>query len=103
MPDDAYGALLDDLRAEREVIERLLASLPDGRWDVDSPAEGWTLRDCVVHLCETDDSAAAGARGETLQRRGEGSGVLTAGMLRSKALTPDELRAWYRRAGEAML
>ena len=100
---DAYRQLLDDLRAERGVIDRLLASLPDDRWDVDSPAEGWTLRDCVVHLCETDDSAATIARGETPERRGEGSGVLTAGMLRSKTLTPDELRNWYRDAGEAML
>src|SRR5215207_5556429 len=92
----AFRQLLGDLRAERGVIEALLASLPDDEWDVESPAGGWTLRDCVVHLCETDDSAAAGARGETLERRpsrasGEGSGVLTAGMLRSKTSTPDEL------------
>jgi uncharacterized protein (TIGR03084 family) len=100
---NAYRQLLEDLRAERGVVATLLASLPDDKWDVDSPAEGWTLRDCVVHLCETDDSAAAIANGQTLERRGEGSGVLTAGMLRSKTLTPDELRAWYCRAGDAML
>ncbi len=39
------------------------------------------LRDCVVHLSETDDSATAGVLGEEPQRRGERQGVLTAGML----------------------
>jgi uncharacterized protein (TIGR03084 family) len=100
---NAYEALLDDLRAERDVLDHLLATLPDAAWDRDSPAEGWTLRDCVVHLCETDDSAADAALGITRGPRGEGAGVLTAGMLRAKTLTPNELRAWYRRAGERML
>jgi uncharacterized protein (TIGR03084 family) len=100
---DAYRQLLVDLRAEREVLNVLLAALPDDRWDADSPAEGWTLRDCVVHLCETDESATAGANHETPAPRGEGAGVLTAGMLRAKTLSGNQLRAWYRAAGERML
>jgi uncharacterized protein (TIGR03084 family) len=124
----AYRQLLADLRAEREVLNHLLATLPDDKWDADSPAEGWTLRDCVVHLCETDEGATTiasrdapdaretpreplqrghggspSSQDEQRSRRGQGSGVLTAGMLRAKALTGDQLRAWYRAAGERML
>ena len=60
MSDDAFASLVDDLRAERLVIENALDGLPDDAWDVPSAAEGWTLRDCVAHLAETDDNATRG-------------------------------------------
>ena len=46
----AFRQLLDDLRAEREVIDRLLTTIPDDGWDVPSPAEGWTLRRAPVAI-----------------------------------------------------
>ena len=75
---DAWQSLLDDIEAESAVIQGVLAGLDDTAWDRQSPAEGWLLRDCVVHLAETDESATAGVLGEEPQRRGERQGVLTA-------------------------
>ena len=58
---DALSLLLDDLAAEHSVLKALLRKLPEATWDRPSPAEGWTLRDCVVHLAETDSSATNAA------------------------------------------
>ena len=101
---EQYGQLLRDLRDERGVLGALLPTLADEVWDRQSPAEGWLLRDCVVHLAETDESAAAIAGESALAaRRGEGRGVLTAGMLRGREMRPAQVLAWWRAAGERMM
>jgi uncharacterized protein (TIGR03084 family) len=50
-------AILADLRAEHEDLDRLLAPLEPGRWDTPTPAEGWTVRDQVSHLAFFDERA----------------------------------------------
>jgi len=100
---EAWQSLLDDIEAESRVIQVALEGLDDDAWDRPSPAEGWLLRDCVVHLAETDESATAGVLGEEPKRRGERQGVLTAGMLEGRSKTPDELRAWYRGSNARMI
>jgi uncharacterized protein (TIGR03083 family) len=81
---DSLQSLVDELAVEQDVLKRLLAGLPDTAWDRPSPAEGWTLRDCVAHLAETDESATAGVEGRTLQREGRREGVLSAGQLAAR-------------------
>jgi uncharacterized protein (TIGR03084 family) len=49
--------LLDDLEAESADLDRLVAGLDDDGWLSDTPAQGWTVRDTVTHLGETDRSA----------------------------------------------
>lgn len=102
MPEP-LSVLVDDLEAERAAVDALLASLPGEAWDANSPADGWKLRDCVVHLAETDDSTSAIVEGVQQERGGEREGVLTAGMLRGRGMQPAEVLAWYRRAGERVL
>ena len=89
--------LVADLVAEQEALDRVVERLSDEQWDTPSPAEGWTLRDCVVHLAEIDERAAFVARERRLpDRSGEaGDGVLTAGQLRARGVAPaDLLRRW---------
>jgi uncharacterized protein (TIGR03084 family) len=95
--------IVDDLAAEQAVLAALITTLPREAWDAPSPAAGWSLRDCVAHLAETDDSALAGVEGRTLQRNGERRGVLSPGQLRSHSMTPSQVVAWYRRAAEALV
>jgi uncharacterized protein (TIGR03084 family) len=101
------SVLLDDLHSERAVLIDALSRLDAGAWDSDSPAEGWTLRDCVVHLAETDESATRAVLGTPAPDRGaparDAGDVLTAGMRRARALSPAAVLAWYRHAGDAML
>lgn len=52
--------LLDDLRAESQVLDDLVAPLSD--WAVPTPAEGWTIANQISHLRWTDRVAALAAR-----------------------------------------
>lgn len=48
--------LLADLRAEQAVLLAALDGIGEG-WDRLTPAEGWTVRDTVAHLCVAERAA----------------------------------------------
>ena len=54
--------LLDDLTAEHEALDAVVAGLDEAGWDTPTPAEGWTVRDAVAHLWFFDGTAATSAR-----------------------------------------
>jgi len=49
--------VLDDLRAESDALDVLVAELPAGRWGAVTPAEGWTVAHQIAHLSWTDRQA----------------------------------------------
>jgi uncharacterized protein (TIGR03084 family) len=100
---ETLQSLVDDLAAEQEVLRSLLSTLEAAAWDRESPAEGWTLRDCVAHLAETDESATAIVQGRSLERRGERQAVLSPGQVRARSLAAGEVRAWYSRAAAELV
>lgn len=51
--------VLNDLVAEYDRLERILSSLDDEQWLAPSGAPGWTVRDVVVHLAQTEEAVAA--------------------------------------------
>src|SRR3954470_13336542 len=57
MADD-YGALIADLDAEHADLDALVAPLADTEWSTLTPADGWTVRDSILHLALTDEVAA---------------------------------------------
>src|SRR2546430_16834880 len=44
-----------ELAAEHADLDALLTGLPDDRWLLPTPAEGWDIRDQVSHLADTND------------------------------------------------
>ena len=99
-------AICDDLEAEHEALDALLAGLEASRWDTPTPADGWTIRDQIAHLASYDVAArlaaadAAGwAREIALSREERERRQLEAARRRS----PDELLAWWRESRRAML
>ena len=50
-------ALSADLLTETAALERLVGPLDDAGWETESAAPGWTIRDQIVHLARTDESA----------------------------------------------
>lgn len=52
-----YEALLDDLDVETVRLILVLRDLTPDQWEIDTPAEGWALRDQVSHLAFFDDAA----------------------------------------------
>jgi uncharacterized protein (TIGR03084 family) len=98
-----WSDLVDDLEAENRVVRAALEGMDDDAWDRPSAAEGWTLRDCVVHLAESDETATAAVMGQLPRPTGRREGVLTQGQMRGRTLTPDKVRAWYRDANARLV
>ncbi|NMO00041.1 TIGR03084 family protein [Gordonia sp. TBRC 11910] len=48
------SALVDDLQTEHDELDKLLTPLSDQQWDLDTPADGWRIRDQVAHLAFFD-------------------------------------------------
>jgi uncharacterized protein (TIGR03084 family) len=49
--------VLDDLRAEQDELDALVADLPAERWAASTPSEGWTIAHQIAHLAWADDAA----------------------------------------------
>ncbi|MFC4030909.1 TIGR03084 family metal-binding protein [Streptomyces polygonati] len=49
--------VLDDLRAEGDALDRLVAGLAPADWARPTPAEGWTVAHQIAHLAWTDHRA----------------------------------------------
>ncbi|MGW4562157.1 TIGR03084 family metal-binding protein [Streptomyces sp. NPDC004561] len=49
--------VIDDLRAESDELDRLVAELTPERWELTTPAPGWTVAHQIAHLAWTDRSA----------------------------------------------
>jgi len=47
---DDYHCLCDDLAAEHAALDAIVAPLSESQWSMLTPAEGWTIRDTIVHL-----------------------------------------------------
>lgn len=106
MPADLPG-LLADLTAESGELDAMLAGLGHAQWDLPTPAEGWAVRDQVSHLAYFDEAAALAAT-DTDRFRAEAAGLMALGddfpdqvAERYRALPPEELLGWFRRARDA--
>ncbi|GHC60359.1 TIGR03084 family metal-binding protein [Streptomyces flavofungini] len=51
------SAVLDDLRAESDELDRLVGDLGESSWTLDTPAVGWTIAHQIAHLAWTDRAA----------------------------------------------
>ncbi|MER6984677.1 maleylpyruvate isomerase N-terminal domain-containing protein, partial [Streptomyces carpinensis] len=49
--------VIDDLRAESDELDRLVSRLSPERWELATPAPGWTVAHQIAHLAWTDRSA----------------------------------------------
>jgi uncharacterized protein (TIGR03084 family) len=59
--NDVLAQVLDDLAAESEALDRLVADLDDAGWGTPTPAAGWDVAAQVAHLAWTDVAAGAAA------------------------------------------
>ena len=94
--------LLDDLAAEYDELDALLATLDDAAWDLDTPAAGFAIRDEVHHLgfgeelasLAATDPAAFGDRLLSIMADiGDAERTFAAS---ARAMDPSELLAFWR-------
>lgn len=54
---EGMAAICDDLRAEHQALDDLVAGLDDSGWDLPTPAAPWAIRDQIGHLAYYDRMA----------------------------------------------
>jgi uncharacterized protein (TIGR03084 family) len=76
-----------DFRVEAEELRKLLAGLPDDRWDRATLFKQWTVNDIVQHLHDGDLMAAASVAGpgHFAEFRAERQALLDSGLTRVQA------------------
>ncbi len=102
-------SIVDDLRAEGDALDALVADLTDQEWSTPTPAEGWTVAHQIGHLSWTDDvaerttsgaagdAAAAAAFQEVLKQAwSDPTGFVDVAAVQ-EAETPDLLEKWRTR------
>jgi len=58
---DPLTELLEEVHAEHEALDAVVAPLPDERWDAPTPAPGWRVRDQIGHLAYFDETGRQAA------------------------------------------
>ncbi|MDX1873338.1 TIGR03084 family metal-binding protein [Mycolicibacterium sp. 120266] len=51
------GPIIADLQAESDVLDALVAELPEQAWQTPTPAPGWTIAHQIAHLWWTDQTS----------------------------------------------
>jgi uncharacterized protein (TIGR03084 family) len=59
-------SIFDDLAAEQERLEDILAGLDEAQWTSASAAAGWTVADTVLHLAQTEEMVQTSVSGREL-------------------------------------
>ncbi|MER7919327.1 MULTISPECIES: TIGR03084 family metal-binding protein [unclassified Streptomyces] len=100
--------VIDDLRAESEELDRLVARLTPERWALATPAPGWTLAHQIAHLAWTDRAALAAVtdadafRALVEKALAQGDSFVDEGAEQDAGLPPAELLARWRSGRDAL-
>ncbi len=61
--------IFDDLEAEQDQLDEILAGLSDDQWAAPSLANGWSVSDVVLHLARSEESVVASSSGAGIGER----------------------------------
>lgn len=101
--------IIQDLEDEQRALERVLEKMTAPQWDLPSHAPGWLARDQVAHLAFFDE-AATRAIGDPEVFQEEVKAALSGGseqeqryLAKGRAMSVDELFAWWRSASSGLI
>ena len=106
--DPQMAAICDDLEAETADLLKLIVPLSPLHWDLDTPAEGWSVRDAISHLsffdetgnlAATDPEAFAASAKVLMADPDPGVGGITKG----RSMKSVEVLNWFISARSAMI
>ena len=98
-----------DLAREHADLDDMVGSLDEAGWGTATPAEGWDVRDQVAHLAFFDEQATLAVADPEEFRRSLQTVVADVGafldrsIAKGRAMSGDEVLAWWRRARSDML
>ncbi len=98
--------ICDDLEAEHAALDAVVANLSEDQWSAPTPAEGWDVKDTIVHLIQADMAASlAASDAEAFQQAkadiASGKGLDLFGSAAGK--TGVEVLQWWRDERTKML
>ena len=101
-------AVLDDLSAEGDALEAMVADLDESGWRTPTPAAGWDVATQVVHLAWTDEVAVAAATDKAvwdayvLKAIDDPTGYVDAEALAGAKAAPADILSRWRAARPAL-
>lgn len=104
----AASPIVDDLHAESDTLDAMIAALPAARWSLATPASGWTIAHQIAHLFWTDRVALTSITDEAAFRELLVGAQATIDTFVDDAaaelagMAPDELLADWRRTREEL-
>jgi uncharacterized protein (TIGR03084 family) len=97
--------IFDDVHAEYEQLDAVLATLTPAQWSHPSAAEGWTVSDVVLHLAQSEELAAASIAGSVARfarlQAGSVDALADEFVTAQRDITPADLLARWRTAAFA--
>ena len=96
--------IFDDLEAEQDRLEEILAGLDGAQWAAPSAAAGWSVADVMLHLAQTEEAVVASVGGAALRpARESGTTVdqLADDMVRAQRAEPAVIFERWREARRA--
>lgn len=101
--------VINDLEDEQRALDRLLEQMAPKEWDRPSHAPGWMARDQVAHLAFFDEAATraiqdpAAFDAEAKRVLSEGSQQEERYLAKGRAMSVEDLLAWWRQAGSSLI
>ncbi len=107
MTTDPLPGVCDDLAAESAELLSVLAPLTREQWLLDTPAEGWTIRDQIAHLAFFDETGRlaatdAEAFAASTAKLMSGADPMAGPVERGRSMEPFDVLAWFRTVRAAM-
>lgn len=97
---DPLPAVCDDLAAESADIFAIIGALSEAQWLLDTPADGWTIRDQISHLAFFDETGTlaatdADAFAASTKALMSGADPMAGPVERGRAMEPFAVRDWF--------
>lgn len=92
--------ILSDLVAEQQFLDQFLQRIPLKDWDKKTRAVGWTVRDTISHLADSEELAAAVIAGDADLTRYRSTPDLDSireeAVLKGRKMRPQDVIEWWR-------
>jgi len=92
--------ILSDLVAEQQFLDQFLQRINLKEWDRATPAEGWTIRDTISHLADSEELAAGVITGisniETWQTSTDLDSLRQEAVTKGRKMRPQDVIEWWR-------
>lgn len=100
-----FEEVVDDLGEEHGALGRVLVQLTPEQYDLPTHAPGWAVRDQIAHLAQLDEIATLAIRDADAFRASIGNPAMAEPgyLAKGRAMTPEELLAWWRQASAGLV